>query len=233
MLPAAELATVTTCGCFLTVTSVENTNANLSEKIYNDLRLRLIVGDLAPGSTLSIRTLAEESSVSTMPVREALKRLEYEKALSGSAKRAYRIPAVTSVVAANLFFLRATLEGAAAELATDHLTKADLKTLRGFSLVMDAAWSKGDARSFLLNNFRFHSLIYWRCGNQDLSELAEMLYARSGPWLGKAIRDLSNRSDWANEHHRIIDAFEARDKLEARRLIEFDVNWGTSIFRSI
>lgn len=59
---------------------------------------------------------------------------------------------------------------------------------------MDAAWENGDARTFLLNNFRFHSLIYWKCcGNQDLSELAEILYARSGPWLGKAIRELADK----------------------------------------
>ncbi|MEI2805678.1 MULTISPECIES: GntR family transcriptional regulator [Paracoccaceae] len=215
------------------MTLADNAKANLSEKIYLDLRLRLIVGDLAPGTALSIRTLAEEANVSAMPVREALKRLENEKALTGSAKRAYRVPAVTPDVASDLFFLRATLEGAAAELAMGRLTKADLKQLRDFSRAMDAAWENGDARTFLLNNFRFHSLIYWSCGNQDLSELAEILYARSGPWLGKAIRELADKSDWANEHHDIIDAFDAGDKVRVRRLIESDVNWGTALFRSI
>lgn len=215
------------------MTVVDTTKGNLSEKIYEDLKLRLIVGDLAPGTALSIRTLAEEANLSAMPVREALKRLENEKALSGSAKRAYRVPSVTPDVASDLFFLRATLEGAAAELAMDRLTKADLKQLRSFSNAMDAAWKTGDARSFLLNNFRFHSLIYWSCGNQDLSELAESLYVRSGPWLGKAIRELSDTADWANEHHDIIDAFSKGEKQRVRQLIESDVNWGTALFRSI
>lgn len=205
--------------------------ANLSEDIYADLRLRLIVGDLAPDDTLSIRTLAEEFAVSAMPVREALKRLEHEKALSGSAKRAYRVPAITSDMASDLFFLRATLEGVAAELATDRLSKADLKQLRGYANAMDKAWADADARSFLLNNFKFHSRIYRSCGNHDLGELAEALYARSGPWLGKAIRMLSDKADWANEHHDIIDALEAGDKPKVRRLIESDVNWGTAFFR--
>ena len=74
------------------------------------------MGDLAPDSTLSIRTLAEEPNVPAMPVREALERPEDENAASGSAKRAYRVPGVTPVVAANPFFLRATLDGVAAEL---------------------------------------------------------------------------------------------------------------------
>jgi DNA-binding GntR family transcriptional regulator len=33
---------------------------NLSANVYADLRLKLIVGDLKPGETLSIRTLADE-----------------------------------------------------------------------------------------------------------------------------------------------------------------------------
>src|SRR5690606_11587050 len=89
-----RLGAAISCGCFPAMTVADNAKTNLSEKIYLDLRLRLIVGDLAPGTSLSIRTLAEEANLSAMPVREALKRLENEKALSGSAKRAYRVPAV-------------------------------------------------------------------------------------------------------------------------------------------
>lgn len=217
--------------CGLPVDADGNSRENLSQKIYADLRLRLIVGDLAPDDTLSIRTLAEDFNVSAMPVREALKRLEFEKALAGSAKRAYRVPAILPEDASNLFFVRATLEGAAAELAIDHLTPGDLKRLRAFSDAMDAAWEKNDARSFLLNNFKFHSMIYRSSGNPDLSELAETLYARSGPWLGKAIRELSDKADWANEHHHILLAIEVGDRARVRKLIEEDVNWGTAFFR--
>jgi len=208
-----------------------NTKENLGQKIYDDLRLRLIVGDLGPDDTLSIRTLAEEFGVSAMPVREALKRLEFEKALTGSAKRAYRVPVITPKAAADLFFVRATLEGAAAELAVGRLTQADRNRLAVYSDAMDAAWENGSVRDFLLNNFRFHSLFYRGSGNLDLGELAETLYARSGPWLARAIRDLSDKADWASDHHDIIRACEAGDSARARQLIEEDVNWGTAFFR--
>ena len=87
------------------------------------------------------------------------------------------------------------------------------------------------AHDFLLNNFHFHSLIYRSTRNADLSEIAEALYARSGPWLGLAIREVANAEDWANEHHDIVDAFEARDSDRVRQLIEVDVNWGSAYFR--
>ena len=54
---------------------------NLSAKVYADLRLKLIIGDLKPGETLSIRTLAEEYDHGSMPVREALRQLSFEGAL--------------------------------------------------------------------------------------------------------------------------------------------------------
>ncbi|MFS4583653.1 GntR family transcriptional regulator [Phaeobacter sp. C3_T13_0] len=205
-------------------------NANLGEKIYEDLRLRLIVGDLAPDDRLSIRKLADEFNVSTMPVREALKRLETEKALVGSAKRAYRVPDISAEDAEDLFFVRATLEGAGAERAISFLTSADLERLRRYASKMDDAWSRFDAHDFLLNNFHFHSLIYQSTRNSDLSEIAETLYARSGPWLGRAIREFAEQKDWANEHHDIIDAFEAGDAKRVRELIESDVNWGSTYF---
>lgn len=204
---------------------------NLSQSIYQALRSRLIVGDLSPNDSLSIRTLAEEFGVSTMPVREALKRLEVEKALTGSAKRAYRVPDISLHEAADIIFVRATLEGAGAALATDYLKAPDIERLRHYSNAMDDAWAQLDAHGFLLNNFHFHSLIYRSTHNVDLSEIAEALYARSGPWLGKAIREFAKAEDWANDHHDIVDAIEAGDKAHVRKLIEADVTWGITYFK--
>lgn len=206
-------------------------HVNLSQSVYNELRTRLIVGDLAPGDSLSIRTLAEEFGVSAMPVREALKRLETEGALAGSAKKAYRVPDLTTCEATNIIFVRATLEGAGAALATDYLKAQDIKQLRQYAVAMDKAWKTLDAHGFLQNNFQFHSLIYRSTRNSDLSEIAEALYVRSGPWLGKAIREIAKPEDWANEHHDIVDAIEARDKARVRSLIEADVSWGTTFFQ--
>ena len=82
---------------------------NLSANVYADLRLKLIVGDLKPGETLSIRTLADEYDHSAMPVREALRQLSSEGALVGEAKKAYRVPDLSPNEAAKLFYVRAAL----------------------------------------------------------------------------------------------------------------------------
>lgn len=205
-------------------------NTNLSTIIYQDLRFQLIVGKLEPGDSLSIRTLAEQYNVSTMPIREALKKLETEKALTGAIKKAYRVPELLPREVYNLFHIRAVLEGAGAEIAATTMGQSDIDTILRLTLVVDAAWKQGDAHRFLENNFAFHSTIYQAANNQDLSDIAESLYARSGPWLGKAIRHMASVDEWESHHYDIVKAIKSRDGTEARRLMEEDVKWGMNLF---
>ncbi len=203
---------------------------NLSTVIYEDLRSQLIVGRLEPGDTLSIRTLADQYNVSTMPIREALKKLEAEKALVGAVKKAYRVPEVSAGDASNLFFIRSILEGVAAEVAAQNMSDQDIETARRFTMMMDAAWKQRDAHRFLENNFSFHSLIYRAANNPDLSDMVEGLYARSGPWFGKAIKHIVNIEDWETNHYDIIDALKNRDGKQARALMEDDIKWGARLY---
>lgn len=207
------------------------TPENLSVPIYNELRRALISGRLMPGDSVSIRTLALGHNVSTMPVREALKLLSIEKALIGEAKKAYRVPDMHPRQAANLFQIRAVLEGEAAGNAIGKLSKADFSRLRAMTKRMNDAWAANDACRFLDINFDFHSLIYMRAGNADLSDLIESLFVRTGPWLAHSIINLSAPEDWNNEHFAIVDSLEAGDAARARLLVEDDAKWSMTLLR--
>ena len=204
---------------------------NLSANVYADLRLKLIVGDLKPGETLSIRTLADEYDHSAMPVREALRQLSSEGALVGEAKKAYRVPDLSPNEAAKLFYVRAALEGASAEIAAQTVTQKDIKYMRKLSNKMDEAWEVNDAGIFLENNFLFHSYIYAMASNTVLERMAENLYIRTGPWLAKGIKNLSGSNAWQKSHDGIIDALSSRDSIMARKLIEEDSGWGKQLYQ--
>ena len=203
---------------------------NLGAVIYEDLRAQLIVGKLEPGDALSIRKLADQYNVSTMPIREALKRLETENALVGAAKKAYRVPQLSSIEASNLFFIRSVLEGAAAEIAAGRLSEQELDAARRHTMMMDAAWKQRNPSRYLENNFAFHSLVYRAANNADLSRLVEGLYARSGPFLGKAIRHLVNINEWETKHDEILEALKQHDGASAKQLIEEDIRWGALLY---
>ena len=51
---------------------------SLPDKIADDLRERILSGEMAEGETIRQEALAKEYEVSRMPVREALKRLDSE-----------------------------------------------------------------------------------------------------------------------------------------------------------
>lgn len=207
--------------------------ARLGDRIYQALRWSLIVGELEPDDPVSTRTLAAEHGVSVMPVREALKRLEAEKALTGAAKRAYRVADMTPARAADLFQIRSVLEGAAAEIAATRLTGDQIARLRDLTLRMDAAMAGEDAHAYLASNFTFHFIIYSGAGNPDLAAIVEALYARTGPWLSRAIRRFARIEDWENHHMRIVDAIAARDSAEARRLMQADIGWNEELYRRV
>jgi DNA-binding GntR family transcriptional regulator len=208
-----------------------STKVNLSTNVYADLRLKLIVGELKPGQTLSIRTLADEYNHSAMPVREALRQLSSEGALVGEAKKAYRVPDLSPNEAAKLFYVRAALEGASAEIAAKTVTQKDIKYMRSLSKKMDHAWEDKECGIFLECNFLFHSYIYAMANNTVLEKMAENLYIRTGPWLAKGIKNLAESKAWQKSHDGIIDALASQDSIMARKLIEEDSGWGKQLYQ--
>ena len=53
----------------------------LNEEVYEQLKQALMTGRIAPGATMTIRSLAASFGISPMPVREALRRLVAEHVL--------------------------------------------------------------------------------------------------------------------------------------------------------
>ena len=55
------------------------------DRVYRQLRTRIMHGDLAPGQALTLRGIGKEYEVSMTPAREAVRRLAAEGALTMSA----------------------------------------------------------------------------------------------------------------------------------------------------
>ena len=92
----------------------------LAEEVYDRLRAGITGGDLPPGSRLSIRLLADRFSVSTMPVREALKRLQAEGFVVFE-RRSVTVVSLTAEELHQVFAVRLHLEQLAAEWALPRL----------------------------------------------------------------------------------------------------------------
>lgn len=228
---SSEQKRIVMTGSPMTVSAENDLAEPLNEQVYQQLKWKLIVGEFAPGTGISIRSLATDLGISTMPVREALKRLASERALTSANKRSFRVPELAKQNVSDLFFVRSSLEGIAAELATPRLTKTQISRLRALAAEMDADIDREDYTVYLTRNYSFHFTIYTAAGNAELVSITESLWAQTGPFLAAGVRAHGMSPDWQNLHLQIVDAMAVRDAGLARNLIERDINWGTDAFQ--
>ena len=198
---------------------------NLQERLYQRIREGLLAGRFQPGERLKIRDLAAEWGTSPMPVRAALQRLVAEGALEGEPQRSVRVPLMTRERYQNIFQVRLGLEGLAVELATPHLTPADMAELRDCVQRMDVAIEQRQVQDYLQANSRFHLLLYGACGNPVLLRSIESLWLQIGPFFNRLFTgaDLSLRLN--DFHEDAFAAIEAGDAKAARQAMEQDLQY--------
>jgi DNA-binding GntR family transcriptional regulator len=182
----------------------------VQERIYRQLRDGLIRGGFDAGAVFRIQDLADRMSVSTMPVREALGRLESEGALETMANRTVRVPPLSPGRAREIAEARALIEGELAARAVAHLTVADFDRLDALTAEYEAA---PDTRTVADLNHSFHFLIYRRAAMPVLLPFVESLWMQAGPYVRAAARRHSPLTDAsATLHHRgILAAARAGD----------------------
>lgn len=205
---------------------------SLSDRVYADLKRRLMLGAVRPGQKLSMRKLAAEFGTSPMPVREALKRLASEQALESEAAKAFHVPDLSPKRAADLFELRALLEGAAARAALPRLTPARLAKLTRINDRLSAHLTTQDAPAYMADNHLFHFTIYRRADNPDMVFMIEQLWMQTGPSLRLGLeRSTDTAPQWNSEHTPLLAALRAGDADAAARAMQEDIAWGAHFYR--
>lgn len=150
-------------------------NASVSDEldITEQLREHILNGTFAPHSPLRIDALATQFSVSHMPIREALRRLESEGLLTMLPNRGARVVEVSPGFVADIFDLRTLIEAFLARRAAERITPAQLADLRAVQARYEAAAKQQDVSAALLANREFHTAINTIAGNRDGSLILE------------------------------------------------------------
>ncbi|MHB8285040.1 MAG: GntR family transcriptional regulator [Caulobacteraceae bacterium] len=98
---------------------------SLSEQAYEMIRMRILVGEIAPGMALRQDAIALQLGVSKIPLREALTRLAQDGLLSSKPNRGFVVRALSAEEAEEVFALRLKLEPEAAAKACRVATQED------------------------------------------------------------------------------------------------------------
>ncbi|WP_035485756.1 GntR family transcriptional regulator [Geminicoccus roseus] len=195
---------------------------SMQDRVYRQLVAMILDGELEPGRTVTIASIAQAFQVSAMPVREALHRLTAAKALTVVAGRSVGIPPLSVERLSDLRRVRVEVEGLAAEWAAAHVTPAMLARLDSRIQAMSACVATGDQGGFVPANREFHFTIYEAAGSASLLALIESLWLQIGPYLSL----LRGSGNWRNaniQHQVLRDALARHDGKAARAALEADI----------
>lgn len=161
-----------------------------------------------PGTRVSIRSLAESIGVSTMPTREALKRLSFE-GLVEFDRRAVTISTLSPNAIRELFTIRLRLELLATEWALPGLDGETTDALRS---VLDRMTDPGiSAIAWRELNREFHQTFYG-CGNSRyLLELIHNIWDRIQPYMAIYASAMHDFTVADRQHEQMYQLMLARD----------------------
>ncbi|MDR7435009.1 MAG: GntR family transcriptional regulator, partial [Armatimonadota bacterium] len=151
------------------------TRHTIGELTYRAIRKAILSRRLPAGTRLVVDRLCEELKVSRTPVKQALAMLEREGLVVTNPHHGTYVVTITKRDIAEIYSLREVIEGMAARLAAETITRQDLQRLR--ALIQDGrkALEAKDFDAYAEIDLEFHRLIRRASGNQRLQRIMESL----------------------------------------------------------
>ena len=152
----------------------------LRTQIVDAIRDAIVSGQLKPGEHLKEGAIAEQMSVSRIPVREAFRQLEQEGLIVSIPNQGSFVKAFDEKDIEEIFTLRATLEGLACEivLTEGKLGLDDLEHLEGFIEQQREAVEIRDFDRLTQLDMDFHEFICKKSESERLLKMWRSLRAQ-------------------------------------------------------
>jgi DNA-binding GntR family transcriptional regulator len=183
------------------------------DRVYEHLLERIISGQIRYGDTISIKKVAAELSVSSMPVREAVKRLEFEGVVTIKPRSACKVRVPTRKMILEVYQIREAMEGFAVTCCAAAVSDAALERLRGIVDQMRLCAAEPDvnvrAQRAIELDRRFHAEIIGLADNEMLNTFSRQLSLHVNMTLMHEKTYNALESDWAEMHATILDLLQS------------------------
>jgi DNA-binding GntR family transcriptional regulator len=189
-----------------------------AERVYKSLVDSIVGNELAPGVRLIIQDIARQLSVSEIPVREALKRLESTGLIEVRPHQGAIVTRPSPEWIEELFVMRAGLEGTAMRTSFPLLTPENMREIQQMNLAMKARLVAGDYKEYSRLNREFHWAIIAKSPYPNLLNLIAELLMKSE--FGRAIFGLKPTTMQTSdaEHDQLVEAIQQKDAEKAERI---------------
>lgn len=191
------------------------------QSAFEQLKSWILSGSLAPGQRLPVRDVARGMNSSTMPVREALVRLE-ETGLVTQEPRKGAVVTRLSLDDINDFYnLRQLIEPPSIQLGVERMTPERLARLHSTMAALESAVAESDLVTVLDLDEDLLSLIHAAVANKQLARVVRSTWARIRPYklLFTATAQADAGVHIVGENARLLEATEAGDGAGAHALM--------------
>ncbi|MDY6860890.1 MAG: GntR family transcriptional regulator [Pseudomonadota bacterium] len=195
------------------------------DRLYRTLRTRIMHGELTPGASMTLRGVGKQFGVSMTPVREAMRRLAAEGALTMSSSGRMTTPELSNERIEELAALRALLEPELASRALPRAHLALIDRLHTINAAIAEVVSRNDAVGYIRTNLEFHRTLYLRAQAPAMLAMAETVWLQLGPTM-RALYGRLGRTEPPQHHRMIVAALKAGDEPGLRLAVRTDVTQG-------
>lgn len=197
---------------------IEHKTISLADQVFEHLETDILSGKYQKGENLTESKLSLELGVSRTPIREALRRLEQEHLIEESLKGMV-VVGISEKDLADIFEIRAALEGKAAFLAALNHTEEQLNTVREALEFQEFYLGKQNPDRIKSMDSRFHETIYKMSGSTVFYDVLMPLHKKILKYRKASVTDSSRASASVAEHRAIYEAIANHNGELASRLI--------------
>lgn len=188
---------------------------SLEGRVYRQILDMILSGELAAGQKLVQEELAEKLGVSRTPLRSALAKLNGDKFVKLSSRNEARVAKFGDTEIADLFELRAVLEGLVCRILAQKIERKHTIYLRSLMASVETAANENESVSYRDADIEFHTYLSSLMPEQNFGQLLESIYSVMRMSLSQGI--LRQPSETRREHLEILNALEARDSDRAEQ----------------
>jgi DNA-binding GntR family transcriptional regulator len=155
----------------------------LQDRVYKQVAELILDGSIVPGQIVTVQSLASAFNVSPMPVREALRRLTAENALTVVSGRSIGIPPLSQERLFDLTNVRLEVEATMVAWAAELISDAALEDLKQHLDTLEKADIASDPSSYVRANQAFHFVIYRAANSPIMLNIIGSLWLQISPYF--------------------------------------------------
>jgi DNA-binding GntR family transcriptional regulator len=192
---------------------VNRVAAPVREQVFDQLRRAIVEMRLKPEQRLVERELIEQTGVSRTTIREVLRQLAAEGLVTTIPHKGTVVASPPVERAAELYEVRAVLEGMAARQFAERATDAHMRALRrAFEGIEKRAKSgRPNSQGMLEAKKHFYDALFEGAANGTIQDLVERLQARVTVLRATSMSQPGRAKQTVEEVREIVAALERRD----------------------